>query len=155
MQIAINKKTHYLCQYTVTRDDRSVEDFTLETKTYFLHDICHFVVERNLQYAAGFWGMLARGMAIHELNGKTNLQTAELRFIEQIVGPVQSVYSGHLPEQLFEQFVAHLDFIVPAKFLTDCLSEISSIIATWEGLPLGGQLELDWTLPLTNENIIA
>ena len=155
MQIAIIKKTHYLCQYTVTRDDRSVESFTLETKTYFLHDMCHFVAERELNYPLGFWGMLAKGAAINELNGKTNPQTAELRFIEQLVGPVQSVYSGHIPEQLFEQFVAHLDFSIPANFLRDCLSALSSITAAWEALPLGGQLALDWTLPLANETIIA
>lgn len=154
MEIAITKKTHYLCQYTVTRHDRSVEDFTLDTKTYLLHDICHFVVERSLNYAAGFWGMLAKGAAISELNGKTNPQTAALRFIEQIVGPVQSVYSGHISEHLFEQFVAHLDFIVPANFLRDCLSDLNSIMTAWEALPLGRQLTLDWTLPLADENIM-
>jgi len=98
--------------------------------------------------------MLAKGAAISELNGKTNPQTAALRFIEQIVGPVQSVYSGHIPEQLFEKFVAHLDFIIPANFLRDCLSDLNSIMTTWDALPMGGQLGLDWTLPLANETIL-
>lgn len=91
MKIEIKKNIQFQCEYTITRKDKSIDLTILETKTYFLHDICHFVVEKNLQYSKGFWGMLSQGHSFKEQIGKDNPQTNELRFIEQIVGPVQSV----------------------------------------------------------------
>jgi hypothetical protein len=140
-------------RYCITRNDLSVETFSLETKTYFLHDICNYVVEKNLHYTNGFWGMLAKGSSINTLKGKTNPQTTELRFIEQIVGPVQSVYSGYLPQDLFEQFIAHLDFALPINFLSTCISMINTIMANWNALPLNDQLVLEWNLPLQPEYV--
>ncbi len=54
MKIELKKATNYQCEYTVTRDDKSVELISLETKTYLVHDICHYVVEKNLKYTTGF-----------------------------------------------------------------------------------------------------
>lgn len=146
MQIEIKKKTPHQCEYTIKRNDRSSELIALETKTYFLHDVCHFVVERNLKYSKGFWGMLSLGYSFNELLGKDNPQTTELRFIEQIVGPVQSVYWGHIPKQNFEEYVKHLDFTMPEDVLNTCLTDINAIIEKWQQLPVGQQLTLQWNL---------
>ncbi len=131
-------------EYTLTRDDQSIERITLETKTYFIHDICHFAVEKNLGYMKGFWGMLSQGYTIKELFGKDNPQTEELRFIEQIVGPVQSVYWGHIPKQDFTEYIRHLDFKMTENVLTSILTEISSIIKNWEQIEVGQQMTLKW-----------
>lgn len=144
MKIEIKKKTQYQCEYTLTRADKSVEQISLETKTYFVHDICHYVVEKNLEYSKGFWGMLAKGHSFNELFGKENPQTTELRFIEQIVGPVQSVHWGHIPRQNFEQSISHLDFTMTDNVLSSCLTEINTITENWEKLPVGQQLTLEW-----------
>lgn len=146
MKIEIKKKTQYQCEYTIKRKDKSVELIALETKTYFLHDMCHYVVEKNLQYSKGFWGLLSLGHSFKELFGKDNPQTTELRFIEQIVGPVQSVYWGHIPKQNFEEHISHLDFTVTENILTSCLTEINSIIENWQQLPVGQQLTLEWKI---------
>lgn len=144
MQVKITKKTNHQCEYLITRDDQSVERITLETKTYLLHDICHFVVEKNLEYPKGFWGMLAQGYTFNSLFGKANPQTTELRFIEQIIGPIQSVYSGHIAEHHFSQTIAHLDFILPEETLSVCLTEIKGIMEEWEQLRLEQHLTLEW-----------
>ena len=144
MKIQITKKTAYQCEYAITRRDKSVEVISLETKTYFVHDICHYVVEKNLKYSNGFWGMLSQGHSFNELFGKDNPKTAELRFIEQIVGPVQSVHCGYIPEQNFEEHIRHLDFKIAANILSDCLTEIDSLIENWRQLPIGQQLTLEW-----------
>jgi hypothetical protein len=146
MKIEILKKTNYQCEYTITRTDRSFELISLETKTYLVHDICHYVVEKNLKYVNGFWGMLSQGYSFNDLFGKDNPQTTELRFIEQIVGPVQSVHWGHLPQQNFEERVRHLDFKMTDTVLTSCLTEINSIIGNWQQLSIGQRLTLDWNL---------
>ncbi len=144
MKIEILKKTSHLCQYTITRSNASVEHISLDTKTYFLHDICHFVVEKNLHYTKGFWGMLAAGYSFEALFGKDNPQTVELRFIEQIVGPVQSVYWGHITLSSFNDFIQHLDFSMEASTLNKCLDEIGAIVKKWEHLPTGQTMVLQW-----------
>jgi hypothetical protein len=146
MKIEIKKQTQFQCEYTITRKDKSIEFTSLETKTYLLHDICHYVVEKNLQYPRGFWGMLAQGHSFKELVGKENPQTTELRFIEQIVGPVQSAHWGHIPRQNFEEHIRHLDFTMTADILTSCLEEIDSIIENWRQLAVGKQLILEWKI---------
>lgn len=146
MKIEILKKTPYQCEYTLTRDDQSVERIVLDTKTYFTHDVCHYVVEKNLNYSKGFWGMLSQGYSFQSLFGKDNPQTAELRFIEQIVGPVQSAYWGHIHPTDFEQTISHLDFSISENLLHACLSEITAIIENWEQLPIGQQLIIEWKL---------
>lgn len=145
MKIQIIKKTHHQSHYAITRNDGSVEEMTLDTKTYFLHDICHYVVEKNLSIQNGFWGMLSHGYTFQQLFGKDNPLTTELRFIEQIVGPVQSVYSGHIPENDFEQFIAHLYFPLPENMLSKTLAHISSIMEKWQPLEPGQSLNLDWS----------
>ena len=144
MKIEIKKNTQFQCEYTITRKDKSIELINLETKTYFLHDICHFVLEKNLQYSKGFWGMLSQGHSFKELFGKDNPQSNELRFIEQIVGPVKSVYWGHIPKQNFEEYIRHLDFIMTDNILNSCLDEINSIMENWRQLSAGEQLMLEW-----------
>jgi hypothetical protein len=146
MKIQIKKATNYQCEYTVTRDDKSVEVISLETKTYFLHDICHYAVEKNLKYSKGFWGMLSKGHAFNELFGKDNPITTELRFIEQVVGPVQSTFLGYIPRQDFESFVKHIDFTLTESVLNTCLTEIESILNSWKQLSVGEQLTLEWKL---------
>lgn len=144
MKIELKKKTEYECEYTLTRANKSVEQISLETKTYFVHDICHYVVENNLKYSKGFWGMLANGYNFNELFGKNNPQTEELRFIEQIVGPIQSVFSGHIPKADLDQYIGHLDFVMKENILDKCLADIRTIINKWEQLAIGQQITLEF-----------
>lgn len=146
MQIKVRKKHPNQHEYTLTRANGSKETTTLDTKTYLFHDICHFVVEQHLEYSNGFWGMLAQGHTFNDLFGKDNPQTTELRYIEQIVGPIQSVHSAHVPKQDLDLYLKHLDFTIPELVLDSILTEIGTIIAHWKKLDAGHQLTLEWTV---------
>ena len=146
MRIELKKATKYQCKYTITRNDDSVELITLDAKTYLVHDICHFVVEKHMGYRNGFWGMLAQGYSFNSLFGKDNPQTADLRFIEQIVGPVQSVYSGHIPGEHFDDTIRHLDVTITSNLLPGSLAEVKAILDHWEQLPVGHHLTLEWAV---------
>ena len=152
MKIAIKKKTPYHYEYITTRENKPIELINLETKAYFLHDMYHFVVERNLQFPKGFWGKFALGFSFKELFGKENAQTTELRFIEQIVGPVQSVFCGYIPKENFEEPISHLDFKLPENILSFCLDEINAIVENWLPLPSGQQLKLEWAIKPDKKN---
>ncbi len=146
MKVVIRKKSPYQCEYQIIRKDNSVDFISLETTTYLLHDICHFVVENQLSYSKGFWGLLASGHNFTSLVGKENPDTEELRFIEKIVGPVQSVHWGHIPQENFAVHIQHLQFNLPASTLTTCLSEIKLLTEQWRQLTVGEQLMLVWPL---------
>ena len=90
--------------------------------------------------------MISLGHTFNELFGKNNPQTTELRFTEQIVGPVQSQYSGHIAKQNFAEYIKHLDFEMPQNILDNCLSEIEKIMNVWSSLALGQNLTLNWEL---------
>ncbi len=72
--------------------------------------------------------MLAQGYTFNRLFGKDNPQTTELRFIEQIVGSMQSFYSGHISKHNFNPYIGHLGFNLSDHTLNVCLAEIKSII---------------------------
>lgn len=144
MKILITKINNQQCKYTITRDDGSVEQIVLDLKTYLLHDICHYVVEKHLGYKKGFWGMLAQGHSFRALLGKENTLTEELRFIEKIVGPIQAVYSCYFPKQDLATHIAHLNFDVKENVLENSLAEIKNIVKQWDELTFDRSLELDW-----------
>lgn len=146
MKIEIYKRTSKESEYIITRSDKSIEHTIFDSKTYFVHDICHYVVEKNLNLSKGFWGMLSLGYHFKELVGKTNPITPELRFIEQIVGPVQSIFLGYFPKEDFNQNISHLDFSISEDDLNICLNEIEKIVMRWEQLPLNQNITLDWVI---------
>lgn len=118
----------------------------LDVKTYFIHDITHFVVEQCLDYNDGFWGMLAQGHSFSELSGKENELTPGLRAIEKIVGPVQSVYMGFIKKEEFAIYTSHLDLKSDMEWLENCIEGIKLIDTEWQQLKVGEQLELIWPL---------
>ena len=152
MQIEFTKKdsdTHFL---RVRRADGSEASAELHTKTYLLHDLCHFGVEKQLRYEKGFWGMLAAGHAFDQLNGKQNSLTNELRFIEKIVGPVQSIVSGHLAAGDFAMSTSYLESDAARNLDVEQVVEmIQDLLRKWNRLPFGQslilQFEYTWEIP--------
>lgn len=144
MKIYLKKISKHQSEYKIVRNNGSIECISLDIKIYLIHDITHFVVEKNLGYSKGFWGMLSNGYSFKELFGKENPLTTELRFIEKIVGPVQSVFLGYLRKQDFSIHLSHVDFNFNQKLLENCLAEIKSIVMEWDKLEFGNTLTLEW-----------
>ncbi len=118
---------------------------SLDSFTYFLHDIVHFCVETELNIKDGFWGLVSQGYHLHQLCGKENELTLKLRLTEQIVGPVQSVFNGHMPAGLFQETMEQIGFSRDySHFLDEVLFRIEHIINEWKFLPMGEVLELEF-----------
>jgi len=131
----INVSNHEL---KIVRSDKTSEKTVLDTKTYLLHDICHFYVEKELKTFDGFWGMLAQGYQIEQLFGKTNQLTEKLRIIECIVGGTQSVYSKHMDESGFWNYIKAVDFnLSDNEFLVKVIPRINEFMDQWKYLPVG------------------
>ncbi|WP_057938091.1 hypothetical protein [Algoriphagus resistens] len=153
MRITIHKVSNFRSEYTILREDNSVEQITHETKTYLVHDLCHFVVERALKLSNGFWGMLSQGYSFNDLFGKENPETTGLRAVEQLVGPIQSVYLNYISRQDFENNSEHLAYKIPSHLLTKCLTEIKKLMEEWEQLAIGQSLDMEWNKQDTIEQV--
>jgi len=131
----INVSNHEL---KIVRSDKTSEQTVLDTKTYLLHDICHYYVEKELKTFDGFWGMLAQGYQIEQLFGKTNPLTEKLRIIEWIVGGTQSVYSNHMDESEFWNYIKSVDVnFINNEFLAKVIPQINEFMSRWKYLSIG------------------
>lgn len=88
--------------------------------------------------------MLSEGYSFNELLGKENKLTEELRFVETVVGPVQSIYLGYFKKDDSDTLTDHINFDISENVLDDCLTEIEAILEKWEDLPVGSNLNLEW-----------
>lgn len=138
----INASSHEL---KIIRDDLRSESTVLDTKTYMLHDICHFYVEKSLNTPDGFWGMLSRGYQINQLFGKTNQLTEKLRVIEYIVGGTQSVFSKYMNETEFWSYIQAINYDLSDKnFIENVIPRINEFMEKWNYLPIGQTVTLDY-----------
>lgn len=147
MRIVFKKLNPVLHELKIVRADKSEESTVLETDTYQLHDICHFFVERELETKEGFWGMLSQGYKMEQLSGKTNTLTEKLRLIECIVGATQSVYSGHMTNADFWNYMETVDWDLPAdSLLVNVIPKIREFMEKWKYLPIGNEICLEFKL---------
>lgn len=147
MKIELRKLDNNFHEICITRSDGSTERARLETKTFFLHDICHFCVETELGYTEGFWGMLSKGYGIAQLKGKTNELTEELRRVECVVGITQSYYMKNVDEAHLWYYLDSVGIKIQNKrYLQSVVSRMDEITNKWKGLAFGAglQLKFDW-----------
>ncbi len=145
MQIEFEKLNAFNHKLKIIRTTKVSEETILDTKTYLLHDVCHYFVEKELRTSNGFWGMLSQGFQIEELLGKTNHLTEELRNIECIVGGIQSVYSKHMNEKDFWDYIQAIDYNVEdKKFPEKVVPRIYEFMSQWDYLPIGESIRLQW-----------
>jgi hypothetical protein len=124
-------------------DGKLQEQHVYNTKTYFLHDIVHYCVETELGIKSGFWGLLAQGYKTTDFGrGKVSLKV--LGKTEKIVGPVQSFFSGHMPEELFWENMKLISFEPPVDFLNKVVKQIKAIEEQWRYMAIGEVLELEF-----------
>ncbi|HOY12523.1 MAG TPA: hypothetical protein PLY70_05255 [Saprospiraceae bacterium] len=145
MKIELKKIDQSNHEVVIVRTDQSTEKSILDTKTYLLHDICHFYVEQELKTMDGFWGMLAQGYRMEQLSGKTNQLTEKLRVIESIVGGTQSVFSNHMNETDFWNYLKSTEFgLTDSRFLVKVVTRIAKFMDEWKYLPIGKTIILNF-----------
>src|SRR4051794_8947581 len=98
MRIVLYKVSAARHGLEIVRDDGTRERVECETRSYLLHDLLHYAVESEAHLANGFWGLLAQGKTLAELNDRTaalmTAQTSEIGVIEQVVGALHNAAKG-------------------------------------------------------------
>ena len=149
MLITFKKKTDFSI-LTIHRDDET-QCWEKVSQVGVLHDLIHFVVEKQLAFSRGFYGLINEGHAISDFEKAreerpaalilANLPT-ESKQAEYIVGLIQTgMWDGSTPASLLQtiqQVLAEKEIPFPAQLslsmLTSILTEAGRLIVDWRSL---------------------
>ena len=155
MDIRLTKLTDDRHGLEIVRTDGSREAATLETRSYLLHDLLHLAVETEAHLDSGFWGCLARGRTLAEMNDRTGQlmgdASGELLAVEQIVGVLTAATKGVPAAEVRAALVAWTDAqgrTLPAwldeSFITRAQARLRGFMGHWLATRHGQTMTLEW-----------
>lgn len=157
VRIIFKKKSNERHILEVIRKDHSHESVELETKSLWLHDFVHFAVEAEAGLQNGFWGLLAAGKTMSEMNDRTGKGIEEyadtMALIEMLVGALSGAMSGTPSDDVATDARRYLESSgrsedVPAWLTSDFVvrarERLRKLIGHWNGTPFGEEMELLW-----------
>jgi hypothetical protein len=155
MRIILGKISDDRHSLTIVRDDGRREQVECETRSYLMHDLLHFAVESEGRLREGFWGTLAAGRSLAEMNERENggpmAATPELMAIEQTVGALSGLTKGRSAAELvagMRRFAESLGGELPAwlteSFVEAVQERMRSLTGRWRATPFRGEMDLEW-----------
>ena len=151
MRIQFRKLTDERHELAVSRDPASWERVECETRSYLTHDLLHYAVEAEASLQTGFWGRLATGATLAEMNDRTRSMDDEMAAIEQVVGALSESVKGRPAAQIvagMNRFAASLGATLPAwlseSFVLAVQERMRQLLGRWKATPRGATLDLPW-----------
>jgi len=169
MNLALTRLEHGKYETTITRDDGV--SYRLQGIAHMFaipHDLAHFLVEKAMRLRHGFFGNIADGAVFKSMTyigGRRKPKAAErsetllkknraaLNDAEALVRIFNdTIEQGHaedspvLQKRLRERLVrAGVEFrTFSADEISDVYAAYKDMLAKWQKLPMGAQLELRW-----------
>jgi hypothetical protein len=157
MNIAFQKISDAKHILEIIRDHGVRESVECETRSYLVHDLLHYAVESQAHLATGFWGTLAKGKTLAELNDRTGTamlaESADIAVIERMVGALSNAAKGYSAEDVMaglNLFATASDAPLPAWLTIDFIRAVQErmrqLLGHWKATPYGERMELEWTL---------
>jgi hypothetical protein len=156
----------------VTRAGGPAESVECESRSCLLHDLLHYAVESEARLVGGFWGNLAAGKTLAQMNDRSaragtasplvgTTGTAapplgagmadDIGAIERIVGALHQTTKGRSPLDIVagvRRFYESIGEQAPAwltEALIDAVQErLRRLKGAWRATPRGGRLELSF-----------
>lgn len=157
MHVLLTKISDSRHRVEVIRNDGSREKVELETRSFLVHDFVHYAVEATAGMTSGFFGMLAAGAPLSQVNdaNATWDPDSQIGLAESIVGPMQTLMKGRSDA---DELIAGLEgmFVatgkkVPAWMTHDFIARVEEeyrrLWGAWKATPYSGQLVLVWPKP--------
>lgn len=153
MRIAFRKIDDGRHVLEVTRPNGATESVECETRSLLLHDFVHYAVESEAGLRSGFWGNLAAGKTLAQMNDRSGAGMADaagdMGAIEQIVGALHGTTKGRTAREMVagvRRFNESLGVSTPA-WLTEAFVEavqerLRRLQGQWRATPCGGRMEL-------------
>jgi hypothetical protein len=154
MRILLTKISDQRHAVELVRTDGSREAVELVTRESLFHDLLHYAVESSLPTQGGFWGTLASGKTMTDLNDRTGESVKEnantLYLIEGIVGVMTGVV-----EMPADQAFAKLRWFSESqgqkqpdwcteRFVANVSELMRRLQGQWKATPYGEAMEIDW-----------
>jgi hypothetical protein len=166
MRILFHKLTHERHVLALEREDGAGEQVECETRSLLTHDLLHYAVETEASLEHGFWGSLAGGRTLNDLNDRTGKAMAselpQLMIIEQIVGALSSVVKGASPDAVatsLHAYAAALGTPLPewltAEFITRVRERMRALTGHWKATRFGETMEIRWPHSNTAERAVS
>jgi len=155
MRILLRKISDQQHELAIVRDSSARESVVCETRSYLGHDLIHYAVEAEAGIEGGFWGSLARGRTLAEMNDRARMapgsDTAEIATVEQVVGVLSGAAKGQSTAEvvsMVERYAAATNDPVPAwlteSFVAAVQERMRGLLGAWKATPYGGTMTLDW-----------
>ena len=155
MRIVFRKISDERHELTIVRADGQRERLLCETRSVLMHDFIHYAVESAAGLETGFWGLLARGRTLAEMNDRAGLpsadEAAEMATVERFVGALSGAAKEVPAAQLvagIRRYAAAMDSDVPPwlteAVVVDAQERLRHLVGAWRATPVGAALELDW-----------
>ena len=142
-------------ELAIIRPDGRRESLLCETRSVLMHDFIHYAVESAARIETGFWGLLARGRTLAEMNDRAGLpspdEAAEMAIVERFVGALSGAVKEVPAVQLIagiRRYAGAMDTEVPPwlteAVVVDAQERLRRLVGAWRATPVGAALELDW-----------
>ena len=155
MRILIRKISGEQHELTIVRPDGRRESLLCERRSVLMHDFIHYAVESAAGLETGFWGLLAQGRTLAEMNDRAGLPSADEaaemvtveRFVGALSGAVKEVPAPVLIAGI-RRYASAMDAQVPPwltePVVVDAQERLRHLLGAWRATPAGAALELDW-----------
>ncbi|WP_437755397.1 hypothetical protein [Sorangium sp. So ce1389] len=129
-----------------------------ETRSYLVHDLLHFAVESEAGLRGGFWGNLAKGNTLADLNDRTGqamaAESKELGIVETTVGILSGAVEGRTAEETVMMALncAPATGWTPPDWLTEefvkrVQERMRHLLGHWKATPYRGEMKIEWLEP--------
>ncbi|MFL5306311.1 MAG: hypothetical protein ACJ8F1_13920 [Polyangia bacterium] len=155
MRIELRKISDQQHELVLIRDGGLREALTCDTRSTLVHDLLHYAAEQEAGVQSGFWGTLASGRTLADMNDRTGAALGAahpgVMAIERIVGPLSAATKGAAPEELASRLRAYLaetgeaapQWLTPA-FVAAVQERLRQLLGAWRAVPYGQTLHLAW-----------
>jgi len=154
MQIVFRKLTDDRHELAISRGSGSWEAVVCETRSYITHDLLHYAVESEARITSGFWGRLAAGASLAEMNDRTRPMGEEMAAIERVVGALTASVKGRSAAEVtsaISRFASSSGVTFPPwvdeSFVLAVKERMRQLLGRWKSTPRGSVLELAWPPP--------
>jgi hypothetical protein len=155
MQIVFHKTSDERHGLEIIRDSGERERVECETRSCLVHDFLHYAVEDEAGLDDGFWGNLAKGKTLADMNDRTGQRMSEetpaMMAIERLIGALTMAAKGHAPSEVVSSIAAYattLEVSMP-PWLTEAhvarvQERLRHLRGLWRSTKYGGSMELGW-----------
>jgi hypothetical protein len=155
MRIVFRKISDERHELAIVGDDGRREEVECETRSMLVHDLLHLAVESESQLQSGFWGNLAKGKTLADMNDRTGVAMAaeapELMMIERLVGALSGAVKGRTAAEMvagLQSYATALGTPLPAwlteRLVLEVQERMRQLMGRWKATPFGSAMEIEW-----------